>query len=295
MTLLNIKMGADPEVFVVNNQKKPRSAHGLVPGSKEHPFPVPLGAVQVDGMALEFNIDAAETQAAFCGNIDTVMEAMKQMLPNDRTIKVQPVAFFSKQHMDMQPIEALELGCDPDFNGYTREENPRPLALKNMRTAAGHVHIGWGEGFDIKDPAHYLACCTLARQLDSYLFIPSLLFDRDKRRQRMYGKPGCFRPKSYGMEYRTLSNWWIEKPEYQRMVYNGAHWAVTALIEDGVERVEVGLGYLKSLRDDIIKYPENFSDYELFEYLVDVGVIDYDWDDQETEEKVILRIMGKEN
>lgn len=53
-------IGADPEVFV-GREGQFFSAHGLVPGNKRRPHKVDRGAVQVDGMALEFNIDPASS------------------------------------------------------------------------------------------------------------------------------------------------------------------------------------------------------------------------------------------
>ena len=55
--------------------------------------------------------------------------------------------------------------------------------------------------------------------MDFYLGLPSLLFDADTRRREMYGKAGCFRPKPYGAEYRTLSNAWLKSEELIRWVH----------------------------------------------------------------------------
>ncbi len=46
--------------------------------------------------------------------------------------------------------------------------------------------------------------------------MPAIILDKDKVRTRNYGKPGNFRPKPYGMEYRTLSNFWINDPQNGR-------------------------------------------------------------------------------
>jgi hypothetical protein len=49
-------IGCDPEIFVKKGGKL-IAATGLVPGDKKKPFRVMGGAVQVDGLALEFNTD----------------------------------------------------------------------------------------------------------------------------------------------------------------------------------------------------------------------------------------------
>ena len=105
-------IGADPEFFV-KKAGKVVSAHNLVPGTKESPFPVKNGAVQVDGMALEFNINPAETFAAFESSLDSVLEQIIRMVPGYEIFADPPnpiagplmnsVADFGKAYLDAQP------------------------------------------------------------------------------------------------------------------------------------------------------------------------------------------------
>lgn len=214
---MKILLGCDPELFVMRDGVF-KSAHGLVPGDKKNPFKVNKGAVQVDGMALEFNIVPASSQEEFYTNISSVMQTLKQMVP-DYEMVATPVATFSEEIIKQQPAEALELGCEPDYNGWEHQENLRPDGNVNFRTASGHVHIGWTENQDIKDYEYFDLCCAVARQLDFYLGLPSLLFDKDTKRRQLYGKAGAFRPKAYGVEYRVLSNRWLANQNLIDWVY----------------------------------------------------------------------------
>lgn len=215
-----IKVGADPELFLRRGETVV-SGHSVIPGSKETPWPVNKGAVQVDGMALEFNIEPANTQTEFRMNINTVMAELRKMVPRDLEFHIEPAVMFDRRYMDEEvPDFAKELGCMPDFNAYTMEENPRPDANTLLRTAAGHVHIGWCEGVDPYDPGHMRMCSAFVKQLDYYLGLPSLLVDPDTTRRSLYGKPGSFRPKSYGVEYRVLSNFWIKSDAAIDWVYD---------------------------------------------------------------------------
>ena len=135
-----ILVGADPEVFV-QQQGIFRSAYNLIKGDKKNPQRVNKGAVQVDGMALEFNIEPAANADEFLVNIDTVFNTLRSMVP-DYDIAVTPVAHFDREYFNSQPEAALELGCDPDYSGWSREANPKPSTDKPMRTASGHVHVG---------------------------------------------------------------------------------------------------------------------------------------------------------
>lgn len=227
----NIKIGADPEFFVKKFGKL-WSAHGLIPGSKERPFFVNKGAVQVDGMALEFNIDPAESYSQFEENMSTVFSEIQKMIPGYE-IFVEPVADFGLDYIMSQPKEASDLGCSPDYNAYTKQANPRPDVNTPFRTASGHVHIGWTDTpVDINDEGHLDACRALTKALDLYLGVPSLIWDTDDRRRSLYGAAGAFRPKPYGMEYRVLSNKWINNPALRSLVYHNTLDAIKATFED---------------------------------------------------------------
>lgn len=227
MTNLNIKIGADPELFVKQNGQYV-SGFGLVPGDKVNPYAVEDGAVQVDGMALEFNINPAEDVDTFCFNIYSVIAQLQAMVP-DYEVVADPVATFTPEYMKQQHPLALELGCDPDYNAWTGKVNDKPDCDLPIRTGAGHVHIGWREGAHARDELHVQACRMITKQLDFYLGLPSLLFDTDTQRRSMYGKAGAYRVKSYGVEYRVLSNTWLREEGLMRWVFENTHKAVNTV------------------------------------------------------------------
>lgn len=225
-------IGADPEFFVAKGGK-PISAHGLIPGNKKVPHKVGDGAVQVDGMALEFNINPSYNEEEFIKNLDSVMATIMSMVPG-YDFYSHPVADFGLEYIQAQPEEAKILGCEPDYNAYTMQANPTPDGEKPFRTASGHIHIGWTNGVDPFDADHFNACARLARTLDYTLGVPSLLWDKDDRRRELYGKAGAFRPKPYGMEYRTLSCAWLNPDfkHWRKYVYHQSIQAIKDLLAD---------------------------------------------------------------
>lgn len=230
------QIGADPEVFVKNSSGNLVSAYGLIKGDKKDPFKVKNGAVQVDGMALEFNIDPAKDFDSFNRNLDTVLETLKSMVP-DYELAISPVAEFGKEYIEKQPKEAKELGCDPDFDAYTGKANPRPDGEQGFRTASGHIHIGWTEGVDPNNPTHLEACKALVKNLDTYVGLPSLVWesllgDKEDKRRKLYGKAGAFRPKPYGLEYRVLSNTWLLDRAFRKCVFENTLTAIKKTFED---------------------------------------------------------------
>jgi len=229
---MKILVGCDPEVFVKQGGKF-MSAFGLIRGDKKNPQKVDKGAVQVDGMALEFNIDPAASEQEFVINVKEVYETICKMVPEYQVIAV-PVADFSLEYLAAQPKEALELGCDPDFNAWEHKANNRPNGNVPMRTASGHVHIGWTDGEEPFAYDHVQRCEAVARQCDFYLGLPSLLYDAATRRREMYGKAGAYRPKPYGVEYRTLSNAWLNSEKLMAWVYRAAIKATESVIKGDV-------------------------------------------------------------
>ena len=226
---LNILIGSDPELFVSDGREF-ISAHGMVEGTKDKPFSVENGAVQVDGMALEFNINPADNPEEFLANMKSVMGQLEDMVP-DFMLHAVPVADFSGEVINSSPKEALELGCDPDFNAWEEgRANPSPNGDVSFRTGAGHIHIGWTEGADMSDQSHVEACIQVAKQLDMYLGVPSVLYDNDDRRRELYGKAGAFRIKPYGVEYRVLSNAWLKSDTLVKWVYDNTIKAISKLM-----------------------------------------------------------------
>lgn len=223
-------VGADPELFVRDRDGNLVSGYGMIPGTKSQPFEVEGGAVQVDGMALEFNINPAATFKEFNDNIVNVLRQMKEMIPNGYSFDFSPVAQFGKEYIQAQPEEARLLGCDPDYNAHTGAPNPSPSADYDFRTASGHIHIGWTAAQDIAVPEHIEACHMAVKQLDVVLGLASRRWDKDRVRSTMYGKFGAFRPKHYGVEYRTLSNTWVDHEDRRRFVFEGAMSAMDLLM-----------------------------------------------------------------
>ena len=234
------KFGADPELFVKKNGVFV-SGYGMIPGDKENPMPVEHGAVQVDGMALEFNILPATTEQEFLFSLEQVMKKLASMVP-DYELAISPVAEFTEEYLKQQPEKATELGCNPDYNAWTGEQNPMPDASVSFRTGSGHIHIGWSENEDLKSVEHTAMAFDAVKQLDFFLGLPSLFFDKDTRRRELYGKAGACRVKPYGVEYRVLSNQWLGSKSLMSWAFRSA--------KEGMERLVSG-EYLPGIYGDI--------------------------------------------
>jgi len=215
-----IKVGSDAELFLMKDGMIV-SAHGKLKGTKEKPQKTKHGYVQIDGMAVEVNVKPATSTASFIENTLNVLQDARNLLKGFTLIS-KPVVNFTEEYMSTIPPESRQLGCEPDFDAWNEAHvNPEPDASSLYRTGSGHIHIGWGK-FHAFTYDHVADCCSLGMQLDYSLGLPSLLFDNCQMRRKLYGGAGAFRPKEYGIEYRVLSNAWINNPRLMKWVFDNA-------------------------------------------------------------------------
>lgn len=234
----DITIGADPEFFVRKGNHY-ISAHEFPFGTKTKPQRTPHGFIQIDGVAVECNVRPSKTRDEFINNTRGVIEdAASQLgLHSDDlcSLVTRPSIFFGRKKLTQLPPWAGELGCRPDFDAYTGRQTRSPDPNTPFRTASGHIHIGWTENELLTDKKHFDLCCRMAQQLDYVIGLPSLLWDKDKRRRELYGQAGAFRPKPYGMEYRVLSNKWTETEKHIGWVFDATLTGVLQVLNNSQE------------------------------------------------------------
>jgi len=217
-----MRLGCDPEVFLLNKEGKPISSIGYIKADKYHPLQIPdmpSGfTLQEDNVSLEYGIPPAASAAEFIGSINAVMKKSLDYLPELSFSKMSCLIFPEDQ---MQHPLAHIFGCEPDYNAWTGKENIKPLPPHEyMRSAGGHVHVE-----TTHDPI------TTVRSMDLYLGVPSVLMDTGEERRKMYGGPGAHRVKPYGVEYRTLSNFWIFEDRLIQWVWDNTARALDSNID----------------------------------------------------------------
>jgi hypothetical protein len=226
---MKLSLGCDPEVFLVDAAGALHSAIGLIGGTKDFPRPLPLGkgfAVQEDNVAIEFNTPAAATKEDWSSNIEKTVMFLREHIEKTYGYTFSRLSAAVFPETELLDPRALEFGCDPDFNAWTGEVNPRPNAPdKRLRSCGGHVHVG----YKFEDDHQVRKFMQL---MDLFLGVPSVLLDKDALRKSLYGKHGAFRYKPYGGEYRTLSNFWIFDESTRLWVWDNTTKAMEALQQD---------------------------------------------------------------
>lgn len=220
---LALLIGSDPEIFLKKGDKNVSAHESGITGTKRNPSPLGDGFIQIDGTALEFNTKPASTADEFAGSIQSMLNSIRAAIPQEYSFDFSPSVKYDREYFDaVIPQDCKELGCDPDYNAYEGGKvNPKPNPEgSTMRTGAGHLHLGWGTNFDPSDSSHIWDCCYLVQNLDRFFSPFEVLWDQDTERRNLYGKPGAFRPKSYGVEYRVLSNAWLKYPRLWPWIFN---------------------------------------------------------------------------
>lgn len=247
------QVGADPEMFVADGSGIIPGV-GLIGGSKNEPLPVKDGAVQEDNVLAEFNIKPANSEDEFVSHIHSVVSQLAARIA-PMTLRVASSHLFDSQVLKDAGPQAMEFGCEPDYNAWTTGVNRSPNPDSNLRTAGGHVHVSFDNGGD------EYAAFKVGAMMDYYLGIPSVLLDDDNERRKMYGSAGAIRPKDYGVEYRTLSNFWLNSERMMRWVYRNSKLAV--------ENVEQVMSMREAVSSAVVQDTINTGDKKQAALIID--------------------------
>jgi len=235
LNMSHITVGTDTELFLRDAENNLLSAIKFISGSKHNPTILSNGGnVTHDNVALEFATPPVDNVQDFVKAIrDTMAEAFKS-LPEG--LLVLPIGSTEFPESELLDPRCREFGCEPDYDAWklTRNEVPIGATERTFRSCGGHLHIGYVEdsGNDfLLDPYGKVA---VIKALDIVAGIPFTIMDHSEdsiNRRKLYGKAGCHRPTSYGVEYRTLSNYWAQSPKLVELVYSMAEDAVDIVRE----------------------------------------------------------------
>ena len=202
-------LGCDPEVFIRNKDT------GMIIGSEKVLFS-PLGgdggtgSVVRDGVQIELHPLPSSCRATLGNSIQTCFLTLQEHLmktsPNNMVIDISRVVEVDRLDLSRLDEKSRILGCMPSSSAYGRESIKIDPST-NIRTGAGHIHIGLPP-----DYTKHFSATELVTVMDVLVGNTCVLLDRDPSstiRRKMYGRAGEFRTPVHGVEYRTLSNFWL--------------------------------------------------------------------------------------
>jgi hypothetical protein len=244
-----ITFGCDPEFFfaqggkVIGSEKVlPKSGNlGVAAGS----YPNPRAFV-LDGVQAELNPHATSCRAELGGQIALAFKTLKDHLGNMGNVKAcfDAVIELDKDELKGLSEKSRQFGCAPSENFYDKDCKVKAnAATYRKRSAGGHIHLGLGALLK----AHRERLIPI---MDTLIGNTCVMIDRcpdAAERRKNYGRAGEYRLPQHGIEYRTLSNFWLRSYPLMAFVMGLARLSVgilnTTLQEPVPERAERGIVY----------------------------------------------------
>lgn len=191
-------LGCDPELFFT-------SPDGII--GSEQVLAKNDPRVVVDGVQAELHPSPSTCRETLANSIGSCLASVRERLNlyTNLTVSFAGVVDVKEEEFQKLSPKAKRLGCAPSLNAY-----PSTISLDTMdtssyrtRSAGGHIHLG----------IYAEPTTDLIKLFDILVGGPCVLLDRNplqKERRKLYGRAGEYRKPSYGLEYRTLSNFWLQ-------------------------------------------------------------------------------------
>lgn len=222
--------GSDPEFFYVKDDK-------IVPSKAV--IPPYSSIVKRDGFQGELN-PGSNTCRQVSGN--NIAEALKEAYEYGEMagakLSLSVGVEIDKETFYNLPVGERRFGCSPTANVHENKKRVSGTRTR-FRSGGGHIHVGGARVRNLyrEDPK------KLITMIDIVCGVGSVLIDRDVaniERRKHYGRAGEHREKSYGLEYRVPSNFWLRSYTL---------WStVTGLLRNALNICEI-----PELRDEILQ------------------------------------------
>ena len=207
---------------------------------------------------------AATCRQSVCGYIRHSFDYLRNyFVKAGYTIDFSGVVQLTQPELDQMSSKAKQFGCapskniDPYNNGVIGVDPSKYL----YRSAGGHIHFGGDRVKELSQSNPELAIALL----DIFVGNTFVLLDKDPmqaERRKVYGRAGEYRIQPHGLEYRTLSNFWLRCYPIASLVLGQSRFAMQlALRIDDDENAQGKSEYTQIFklvsRDDIVNAINN--------------------------------------
>lgn len=222
-------LGGDPELAITNGDG------ALVPAkSALSSLPTATKSVEIDGLFAELHPSPDTCRERLANRYRDCLLTLWQHANGDLSEK--SVIDVPQEILEQSAEDEVELGCEPDYDAYSGSKNTidiEPRKLK-VRTGGGHIHFGFNvsdgtkKALFLRNGKWYLhdtyeeAAPDIIKTMDYLCGVPCILMDTGagpRERRKVYGKAGAYRIQKHGIEYRTLSNFWLWHASLMSAVY----------------------------------------------------------------------------
>lgn len=238
-------IGSDPELFFIKDSK-------VVPSSEVVPEDGQF--VIRDGFQGELNPLTAQCRQ-YAGSY--IAQALRNAFRYARSVGAE-VSFdvghiISDDVWSKTGVGMRRFGCNPTMNAHNARFKRVTGIREKFRAAGGHLHFSLSNPRDVDMD-------KLVTVMDIVLGNTCVLIDRDPnnaRRRKNYGVAGEYRQKSYGLEYRVLSNFWLRSYTLWSMVSQLGRNSIDIYNQKLADEL-IGMFDMRKVRKAI-----NENDYEL--------------------------------
>lgn len=219
--------GSDPE-FVLSNNNKFYSAIEILKHSIQDRLKIKEHEFYYDNVLAECAIKPSFSKEETIKNFKECFEIYSNLV---HPFKIEAIASVNFEKDQLLHPDSRKVGCARDFCAYTMKQMEGPIneiSNKNLRSCGGHIHVG--DKSLVTDGPEVILFIYM---LDFFVGIPSIWLDNDNTslaRKALYGQAGRYRVKPYGVEYRSLGNFWLKSPDLVALIYD-----LTAFCVDFVE------------------------------------------------------------
>ncbi len=207
-------IGCDPEIFLTDAKGKVVGSEKVIPKKGLWGGYGNSNGVVRDGVQMEIHPVPTTCRANVGNAIQTALQELRSKLNEPEfkgkfKVSFADVVEVSKKELASLSPECRVLGCMPSLNLY------RPSAIRvnpvtyRKRSGGGHIHMSSIPAGMLSEPKKVR---NLILMFDIFAGNTCVLIDRSPlaaTRRRVYGRAGEYRLPKHGVEYRTLSNFWM--------------------------------------------------------------------------------------
>lgn len=231
---MEFTFGTDPEFIIISKKTgRPISAINVIKRHKSYGKKIKGHLFYYDNVLAECAVKPANNEEEAINHIGECISILNK-LARPHSISNDCIASYDQSQLDH--IHAIEVGCMPDICAYQKSYMPQPIeeiCNHNIRTCGGHIHIGHPSLIN-----NMTNQFVLVYLLDILIGVPSVLINNNEgeaKRKQIYGQCGRFRiagqNNTYGIEYRTPSNFWLRNPCHVQWIYQTVQYALSLVVK----------------------------------------------------------------
>ena len=236
ITPAKVTFGCDPEAFFTKGgrivgSEKVLPEKGIL--QRRSGYSQQTGVV-LDGVQFELHTLPSQSPVGVGQELATAFKLLKRHLATLPDIEVCfiPTVTVEREELATLSERARVLGCAPSRNLYNIPAISVDGADFPQRSAGGHIQLGLGVPVYHRYNSEIDNREDLVALMDVLVGNTCVLLDRDplaSARRKNYGRPGEYRLPPHGLEYRTLSNFWLAAQPLTCFVMEMSHLAVSIL------------------------------------------------------------------